>query len=106
MTHIHDTLATIKEQDQKKFLTVRTAMRRAYLMAIAGTVGIQNYNSTDDTFMDAIDIKVEMLMQRAGIETPSNENRIAEENVNDVFSLITRPFKETKPTGWTSETKQ
>lgn len=88
MSHINDTLARIAEADRHKFLTVRNSIRRSYLMAIQATVGIQNYCPEDDSFMDAVDIKVEMLMHRAGIETPSAENRIAEQNGEDVFALI------------------
>ncbi len=90
MAHIHEILENIQEQDRHKFLTIRTALRKAYLTALAASVGIQNYSAEDDTFVDALDIKVEMLMHRAGIETPSNENRIAEVNATDPFALMTR----------------
>lgn len=90
MAHIHEVLENIRQEDQQKFINIRTNMRKAYLMAISSSVGINNYNAEDDTFFDALDIKVEMLMHRAGIETPSNENRIAETNVSDPFALMTR----------------
>lgn len=92
MTDIRDKLEEIKHDDMQRFLIVRTAMRRAYLMAINATVGITRYQSEDDTFMDAIDLKVEMLMKRAGVQTPMNENTQPESNASDPFSLITRPL--------------
>lgn len=93
---IVDTLAQIRAQDQKKFLLVRTNMRKAYLMSIAATVGIASYQTEDDTFMDALDIKVEMLMHRAGIDTIKNDNSSANENASDPFAIITRPAAKTE----------
>lgn len=96
MADIRDNLAALKIEDEKKFLAIRTLMRKTYLHAIAHTVGIAGYRPEDDTFMDAIDIKVEMLFKRAGIETPTSENKDAEINsAFDPFTLITRPQRPT-----------
>lgn len=85
------TLAAMRDADQKKFLTIRNSMRKTYLMAIQATVGITNYAPEDDTFMDAIDLKCEMLATRAGMATLDNDNLHADENAVDPFAIITRP---------------
>lgn len=91
-----NTLANMKENEQKLFLTIRNRMRKAYMLSIKQTIGIENYNETDDTFLDAIDIKCEMLAARAGMSTLDNENFNAEENVLDPFAMITRPVPATE----------
>ena len=91
-----NTLANMKENEQKLFLTIRNRMRKAYMLSIKQTIGIENYNETDDTFLDAIDIKCEMLAARAGMSTMDNENINAEENVLDPFAMITRPTPATE----------
>lgn len=97
MPHILDTLNNIRADDHDKFLRIRTKMRAVYLQAIHETVGMHNFIPEDDSFLDSIDIKVEMLMARAGIDTPSNKNDIPQKtNVSDVFALITRPLKPAK----------
>ncbi len=88
---ITETLANMRDADQKKFLTIRTNMRKTYLMSIQATVGIQNYQTEDDTFLDALDLKCEMLAARAGMATLNADNLHADENAVDPFSIITRP---------------
>lgn len=88
---ILQTLANMREDDQKKFLTIRTSMRKTYLMAIAATVGIADYKDEDDAFMDSLDIKCQMLATRAGMSTTDKDASHPEENMTDVFSVITRP---------------
>lgn len=84
-------LDQMRDEDRKKFLIVRASMRRAYLMSLQATVGIAKYQMEDDTFMDAMDAKIEMLMTRAGIETPLNANEQPQQNATDPFAHITRP---------------
>lgn len=90
MTSIHETLERLNEADRQKFITMRMSMRRAYLMCIQASVGMQNYIPEDDTFMDAIDIKVEMLSNRAGLSTPNNDREKPNTNGFDPFEMLTR----------------
>lgn len=77
-------------------------MRKTYLMAIQSTVGMAGYATEDDTFLDALDLKCEMLAVRAGITTLDNDNIHADENAVDPFALITRPAAKAEPTTpWT-----
>lgn len=99
MTSIHETLERLNEKDREKFITMRMTMRRAYLMCIEATIGLRFYNPTDDTFMDAIDVKMEMLAARAGMSTPSAERSEPEISGNDPFAMLTRiPVAIEKPT--------
>ena len=90
---IKEVLETLNEKDRTTFLACRGLMRRSYLQCIASTIGMHNYTHEDDTFLDAIDVKIEMLMARAGIATNLYENEKPEEYINDPFALITRPEK-------------
>lgn len=92
MTDIRDVISRLNDQDKQKFLEIRNSLRKAYLSAVINTVGIEGYTHDDCTFMDAIDIKVEMLMTRAGISTPNNpNNREMITPISDPFAIITRP---------------
>lgn len=88
---ILNTLANMRDNEQRLFLKNRTSIRKAYFIALQSTVGMVNYNETDDTFLDALDIKMEMLAARAGMATLDNDNLHVEENASDVFALVTRP---------------
>ena len=65
---IHSIIASLKEQDKKKFFELRNAMRRAYLISMNKTIGIDKYSLEDDIQMDAIDNTIGALMQRAGMD--------------------------------------
>lgn len=88
---ITHTLSNMREADQKKFLAIRNSMRKTYLMAVQSTIGMASYSSEEDSFLDAIDIKCEMLAARAGMATLDHDNLHAEETASDPFALITRP---------------
>ena len=64
---IHSVIASLKDQDKKKFFELRNAMRRAYLISMNKTIGIDKYSLEDDIQMDAIDNTIGALMQRAGM---------------------------------------
>ena len=70
---IHNVIASLKEQDKKKFFELRNAMRRAYLISMNKTIGIDKYGLEDDIQMDAIDTTIGALMQRAGMDQGENE---------------------------------
>ena len=64
---IHNVIASLKDQDKKKFFELRNAMRRAYLISMNKTIGIDKYGLEDDIQMDAIDATIAKLMLRAGM---------------------------------------
>ena len=71
---IHSVIASLKDQDKKKFFELRNAMRRAYLISMNKTIGIDKYGLEDDIQMDAIDATIGALMQRAGMgDEPKKE---------------------------------
>lgn len=84
-------LDAMHKADREHYLKVRTIMRKTYLIAVINTVGMEYYGYEDDSFMDAIDMKVEMLMKRAGFATPNNQNLTASPNQFDPFAHITSP---------------
>ena len=92
---IREVLESLNKKDRETFLACRGLMRRAYLQCLASTLGMHKYSHEDDTFLDALDIKLEMLMARAAIPTNINANTKPESYVHDPFALITRPQEET-----------
>lgn len=70
MVNISGLLNNLNEQDQKHFLTLRNLMRKTYLTCVNQTVGLTNYTHEDDTFLDAIDMKLQTLMHRSGRIAP------------------------------------
>lgn len=70
MVNISGLLNNLNEQDQKHFLTLRNLMRKTYLTCVNQTVGLINYTHEDDTFLDAIDLKLQTLMHRSGRIAP------------------------------------
>ena len=90
MSGIHDTLERLNAEDRQRFITMRMTMRRAYLMCIQSSVGMNRYCAEDDTFMDAIDLKIEMLATRSGMNTLTTVNNEPRENGNDPFAMLTR----------------
>lgn len=78
-----EVLDRLDDNKRHTFLTIRANMRKAYLCSIQASVGMQYYSTEDDTFLDALDQKVGMLMARAGVAERTD-------NV-DPFAHITRP---------------
>lgn len=64
---VHTVINALKDNDKKKFFELRNAMRRAYLISMNKTIGIDKYGLEDDIQMDAIDSTIAGLMQRAGM---------------------------------------
>lgn len=67
MPDIRDVLKGLSPEDRAIYSEVRTTMRRAYLAAHAAKLPINQYEETDDAFLDLIDIKIAMLFDRAGV---------------------------------------
>ena len=88
---IHSVIASLKEQDKKKFFELRNAMRRAYLISMNKTIGIDKYGLEDDIQMDAIDTTIGALMQRAGMGDDPSQVRevIAAEGLKQLEAAIT-----------------
>lgn len=99
MSNMNRVIHNMKENELNTFFNVRAAMRRAYLTSIVATVGIHKYCVEDDNFMDAIDVKTEMLMYRAGMSTPNADNRNAAGMPEDVFARVLRPNVMTREQG-------
>lgn len=45
----------------------RATLRSAYVRVVTELGGVKSYDASDDTFMDAIDTRIEMVAKRAGI---------------------------------------
>ncbi len=67
MPDIRDVLKGLSPDDRALYTEVRTVMRRAYLAAHSRVLPIDQYETTDDAFLDLIDIKLAMLFDRAGV---------------------------------------
>lgn len=70
-------------EDRRRFNLIRANMRKAALMAIQASIGVENFNGDDNHFLDALDIQVVMLMERAGL--------IPQIYFSNPFSHITSP---------------
>lgn len=67
MPDIRDVLKGLSPDHRALYTEVRTTMRRAYLAAHASILPIEQYEVTDDAFLDLIDIKIALLFDRAGV---------------------------------------
>jgi hypothetical protein len=84
MPDVREILAALTIDDRALWSERRTEMRRAYLNAHNQTVGMGNWEATDDAFMDLIDIRLALLFDRCGklqatkqlIETEEQEKEI------------------------------
>lgn len=78
---------SLSPEDIALYQKVRTDMRKVYLNAHTNIVHIENWDVTDDAFMDLLDIKIAILFDRAGaIEglksaIDKNEEKAIEKNV-------------------------
>ena len=66
MLDIREILKSLAPEDKVVWEQCRTEMRRAYLNAHNGIVGVAAWDKHDDAFMDLIDIKIAVLFDRAG----------------------------------------
>lgn len=66
MPDIRDILKGLSVDDRAVYTEVRTTMRRAYLYAHSKILPIEQYNESDDNFLDLLDIKIAQLFDRAG----------------------------------------
>lgn len=74
MPDIRDVLKGLSPDDRALYTEVRTVMRRAYLAAHARVLPIEQYETTDDAFLDLCDIKLAMLFDRAGVFNHADGN--------------------------------
>lgn len=115
MPDIRDVLKGLSAEDRAIYTEVRTQMRRAYLYAHTKTLSIEQFNETDDAFLDLIDIKIAMLFDRAGVFDHSEGSldntsaKAVEETLHKASdSLATRMIKQelNGNGGWTTQVKQ
>ena len=66
MPDIREVLNALDEEDKRLWTIHRTEMRRSYLTAHNAVLGIHTWNSSDDMFMDYIDIKLALLFDQSG----------------------------------------
>ena len=66
MPDIRTVLQAMSVDDRALWSECRTNMRRAFLTAHNHTVGMQNWDVSDDMFMDLIDINLALLFDRSG----------------------------------------
>lgn len=67
MPDIREVLKGLSAEDRALYSEVRTQMRRAYLSAHAKLLPIEQYEQSDDAFLDLLDIRIAMLFDRAGV---------------------------------------
>lgn len=56
----------LSPEDGVLYQKIRTDIRKVYLNAHTNIVHIENWDVTDDAFMDLLDIKIAVLFDRAG----------------------------------------
>lgn len=57
---------SLSPEDRTVYQSIRTDMRKVYLNAHTNIVGMNNWDNSDDAYLDLIDIKLAMLFDRAG----------------------------------------
>src|ERR1051326_8148996 len=98
MLDIREILKTLSPEDKTVWEQTRMEMRRAYLNAHNGIVGIAAWDKHDDAFMDLIDIKIAVLFDRAGkIEAvkeivKAEDAAPIEEQINEASKVNTDKF--------------
>lgn len=100
MPDIRDVLKGLSIEDRALYTDIRTQMRRAYLSAHSKLLPIDKYETSDDAFLDLIDIKIAMLFDRAGTFDHSQGNlntaqaiNIEKEVTNNFETAATRMIK-------------
>lgn len=99
---IRDILKGLSETDRAIYTEVRTQMRRAYLYAHSKTLPIEQYEESDDQFLDLLDIKIAQLFDRAGVfnHTEGNlDTENAKKTEADIETAATKMLKN----GWTTK---
>lgn len=61
-----DILDNLTKEEQNLYRELRTRLRGAYLKVVESTVGMIHYDSTDDTFMDILDTRLNGMFARRG----------------------------------------
>ncbi len=113
MPDIRDILKGLSADDRALYTEARTVMRRAYLSAHAKVLPIEQYEQSDDQFLDMIDIKIAQLFDRAGVFNHV-EGNLATETVKEIEqtlhdgadSLASKMIKQPllpQPQGWGSK---
>ncbi len=92
MPDIRDVLKGLSPDDRALYSEVRTVMRRAYLSVHSKLLPIDQYEITDDAFLDLIDIKVAMLFDRAGVFNHS-EGSLATETAKVIETDVKNNFE-------------
>lgn len=63
---ISDVLRRVDEREKTRVSRHRSAIRKAVMAAVADIKGIQNWESQDDTMLDALDNYLEVLVRING----------------------------------------
>ena len=86
---IREILNALSPEDRLLWSQCRTDMRRNYLNAHNQTMGIHNWDHTDDAFLDMIDIKLAILFDRSG-KLVSTKSIIGDSSVTEAEILATK----------------
>jgi hypothetical protein len=88
MPDIREVLNALDEEDKRLWTIHRTEMRRSYLTAHNAVLGIHTWNSSDDMFMDYIDIKLALLFDQSG-RTQTSKTIVTEADAKKVEQALT-----------------
>lgn len=109
MADIRDILKALDDNDRQLYSQTRTEMRKSYINALAQILGLTEYDSTDDAFLDLIDIKIAVLFDRSGrfnvIEGNIDNSKAAQieksiEDSSDKIKLKQKTPSQTILEGW------
>lgn len=66
MSDLRIAMDQLTDADKQRFLTARNEMRRTYFTNHADVLGMHNWDETDDTVLDMLDLKLLTLFRRSG----------------------------------------
>ena len=84
---IREILKALAPEDRELWSQFRTEMRRTYINAHNSTMGTQKWDSSDDAFLDMLDIKLANLFDRCG-KVNAPKDIIGKEDVAEVEKTI------------------
>lgn len=66
MSDLRIAMDQLTDDDKLRFLAARNEMRRTYFSNHADVLGMHNWDQTDDTVLDMLDLKLLTLFRRSG----------------------------------------
>lgn len=107
MADIREILAALSDEDKALYTEHRNKMRQRYMLAHNQTIGTEKWSTTDDQFLDYIDIMLALLYDRAGKlvatkELIGDDKTKFEQDIDSIDDNLRKINVATKNDGWSN----